>query len=249
MDLVNTDAIVLRSYNLAEADRIVVCLTKSAGLVRAVAKGARRMKSRFGAALEPFTLIRLSFYEKENRELVTISRAEIVKSNFDLACQLEVAEVLGYMSELIAEFAPPHEANEKMFRMIIACVDAMSATPQSARAILRYFEIWLLRLAGSFSDVRACGIFDSPAKAQDILFLDAEGGLRCSNCSRGIGVRFLPQVRQAVVSSQRLGPGEFAGSYETTVGEIDKQLSEFTHRLIVRALDRRPRALIAPAMS
>ena len=91
MVLVNTDAIVLRSYNLAEADRIVVCLTKSAGLVRAVAKGARRMKSRFGAALEPFTLIRLSFYEKENRDLVTISGAEIVKSNFDLASQIEVA--------------------------------------------------------------------------------------------------------------------------------------------------------------
>jgi len=62
MKLVTTDAIVLRSYNLAEADRIVVCLTRSVGLVRAVAKGARRMKSRFGAALEPFTLIRLSFH-------------------------------------------------------------------------------------------------------------------------------------------------------------------------------------------
>jgi DNA repair protein RecO (recombination protein O) len=249
MELINTDAIVLRSYNLAEADRIVVCLTKSAGLVRAVAKGARRMKSRFGAALEPFTLIRLSFYEKENRELVTMSRAEIVKSNFDLASQLEVSEVLGYMSELIAEFAPPHEANEKLFRMIIACVDAMSAAPESAKAILRYFEIWLLRLAGSFPDVKACSNCGSPPNSQDNLYLDAEGGLRCSNCSRGIGVRLPPPVRQALVSSQRLGPGEFATSYATTLGEIDQQLSEFTHRLIVRALERRPRTLVAPAMS
>ena len=55
MRLVTTDAIVLRSYNLAESDRIVLCLTRSSGLIRAVAKGARRMKSRFGAALEPFT--------------------------------------------------------------------------------------------------------------------------------------------------------------------------------------------------
>jgi DNA repair protein RecO (recombination protein O) len=249
MMLVNTDAIVLRSYNLAEADRIVVCLTKSAGLVRAVAKGARRMRSRFGAALEPFTLIRLSFYEKENRELVTISRAEIVKSNFDLAAQLEVAEVLGYMSELIAEFAPPHEANEKLFRMIIACVDAMSLAPQSAPVILRYFEIWLLRLAGSLPDVKACSICGTPPKAEDILYLDAEGGLRCSTCSRGVGVRLQPQVRQTVASSQRLPPSEFASSYEGKLGDIDKQLSEFTHRLIVRALERRPRTLVAPAVS
>jgi DNA repair protein RecO (recombination protein O) len=249
MVLVNTDAIVLRSYNLAEADRIVVCLTKSAGLVRAVAKGARRMKSRFGAALEPFTFIRLSFYEKENRELVTISSAEIIRSNFDLAAKLEVSEVLGYMSELIGEFAPPHEANEKLFRMITACVDALAAAPQSSRVILRYFEIWLLRLAGSFPDVRACSVCGALPKPQDNLYLDSEGGLRCSNCSRGIGVKMPPQIRLTVVSSQRLAPGEFATSYDGTSAEIDQQLSEFTHRLIVRALERRPRTLVAPAGS
>src|SRR5437763_5523683 len=78
MALVSTEAIVLRSYNLAEADRIVVCLTRGAGLVRAVARGARRMKSRFGAALEPFSFINLVFYEKENRELVIISKRKFL---------------------------------------------------------------------------------------------------------------------------------------------------------------------------
>src|SRR5437899_2643657 len=120
MRLVTTDAIVLRSYNLAESDRIVLCLTRTAGLVRGVAKGARRMKSRFGAALEPFTLVKLAFYEKENRELVTISTAEILKSRFDLAAEIEGADVLAYIGELVSEFAPPHEANEKMFRMVAA---------------------------------------------------------------------------------------------------------------------------------
>ena len=81
MRLVTTDAIVLRSYNLAESDRIVVFLTRSSGLVRAVAKGARKMKSRFGAALEPFTLVKLSFHERENRDLVSLSGAEILKSH------------------------------------------------------------------------------------------------------------------------------------------------------------------------
>ena len=95
MTLINTDALVLRTYNLAEADRIVLCLTRSSGLIRAVAKGARRMKSRFGAAFEPFTLVRIAFHEKENRELVTISNAEILRSNFSVASQPEVAEVLG----------------------------------------------------------------------------------------------------------------------------------------------------------
>src|SRR6266550_5678590 len=152
MALVNTDAIVLRTYNLAEADRIAVCLTRSAGLVRAVAKGARRMKSRFGAALEPFTLIRLAFYERENRELVSISTAEILKSHFDLVAQLEVSEVLAYMGELVSEFAPPHETNEKLFRMVNSCIDALETTPESSRLVQRYFEVWVLRLAGLFPD-------------------------------------------------------------------------------------------------
>ena len=125
MGLVNTDAIVLRTYNLAEADRIVLCLTRDAGLVRAVAKGARRMKSRFGAALEPFTFIRLDFYEKENRELVTISQAEILKSNFDLAAHPDSTDALAYIAELVSEFAPPHEANDKLYRMVKACIDAL----------------------------------------------------------------------------------------------------------------------------
>ena len=158
MRLVTTDAIVLRSYNLAESDRIVVCLTRSSGLVRAVAKGARRMKSRFGAALEPFTLIKLSFHERENRDLVTMSAAEILKSHFNLSSNFDTAEVLAYMGELVTEFAPPHETDERLFRMLTACVEALADQSGSERALTRYFEIWLLRLAGLFPDFRACAL-------------------------------------------------------------------------------------------
>lgn len=247
MNLVTTDAIVLRSYNLAEADRIVVCLTRNAGLVRAVAKGARRMKSRFGAALEPFTVIRLDFYEKENRELVTISRAEIVKSNFELAAQLEIAEVLGYMAELIGEFAPPHEANDRLYRMLDACVEALAAAPPAAKLVLRYFEVWLLRLAGSFPDVSSCAACGTMVDFTQPLYVDFESTIRCASCSRGIGTPLMPGVQQLLVSSQRLGPTEFARTHDASFAKVDRELGEFTHRLIVRALERRPRTMVAPA--
>lgn len=246
MNLVTTDAIILRSYNLAEADRIVVCLTQQVGLVRAVAKGARRMKSRFGAALEPFTLVRLDFYEKENRDLVTLSRAEIVKSNFDLAAKLEVAEVLGYMAELIGEFAPPHEANEKLFRMVKACVEALAASPDSAKVVLRYFEIWLLRLAGSFPDVGSCVVCGKAVTPGEPLYLDGESAVRCSACSRGVGAKLMPAIQQLMVLSQRLGPTEFVNSCQSSFAQTDNELGSLTHRLIVRALERRPRTVVAP---
>jgi len=243
--LVNTDAIVLRRYNLAEADRIVLCLTRSAGLVRAVAGGARRMKSRFGAALEPFTLIRLAFYEKENRELVTISQAEILRSYFDLASQLEASEVLAYMGELVSEFAPPHEANEKLFRMVSACVDALSQSPAAARVILRYFEVWLLRLAGLFPDVRFCAECGSRLGDSDAAYLNAQVKPHCQKCSRGHATRLLPDTQRSLIASQQLSPVEFAAAFRRLSEEAEAQVADLTHRLIVGALERRPRTSVA----
>jgi DNA repair protein RecO (recombination protein O) len=244
MALVNTDAIVLRTYNLAEADRIAVCLTRSAGLVRAVARGARRMKSRFGAALEPFTLIRLAFYEKENRELVSISNAEILKSHFDLAAQLEASEVLAYMGELVADFSPPHEVNEKLFRMVTACVDALETSPGSARLILRYFEVWLLRLAGLFPDVRSCADCGARLSESDPACLDAEVNPHCQRCSRGPATRLLPETQRSLLATQQLAPVSFAADFKGLSDQSEAQLAELTHRLIVRALERRPRTLV-----
>ena len=244
MGLVNTDAIVLRTYNLAEADRIAVCLTRSAGLVRAVAKGARRMKSRFGAALEPFTLIRLAFYERENRELVSISSAEIVKSHFNLAAQIEASEVLAYMGELVGDFAPPHEANEKLFRMVTACVEALETSAAPARLILRYFEVWLLRLAGLFPDVRSCAECGARLSEGDAAYLDVEVNSHCQDCTHGPATRLLPETQRALIGSQQLPPLDFAIKFKELSEESEAQIAGLSHRLIVRALDRRPRTLV-----
>jgi DNA repair protein RecO (recombination protein O) len=244
MRLVTTDAIVLRSYNLAEADRIVICLTRSSGLVRAVAKGARRMKSRFGAALEPFTLIKLSFHERENRDLVTISAAEIVKSHFDLSGNLESAEVLAYMGELVAEFAPPHETDERLFRMLSACVEALAEQKGSERALTRYFEIWLLRLAGLFPDFRACGACGLALETAKAISIDAELRPLCDNCGRPGGPGMRPEVLKTIHATHQLSPINFAAQHTLTERQY-VEIGDLTHRLITRAIDRRPRSLIA----
>src|SRR2546421_8147316 len=243
MKLVTTDAIVLRSYNLAEADRIVVCLTRSVGLVRAVAKGARRMKSRFGAALEPFTLIKLSFHERENRDLVTMSGAEILKSHFNLSSIFESAEVLAYMGEMVAEFAPPNEADERLFRMLTACVEALAERKGSERGLTRYFEIWLLRLAGLFPDLRFCGKCGAELGASDGTAVDAELQARCNKCSPANASLLSVEAVNIIRSTHQLSPAKFAENFlsESQYAEI----GDLTHRLITRAIDRRPRTLVA----
>src|SRR5438034_1959122 len=156
MALVETEALVLRTYNLAEADKIVVCLSRASGLVRGVAKGCRRLKNRFGAALEPFTLINLNYYQKENQELVSIRQAEILRSNFNLLSDPVTLSGLAYMGDLVVDFSPPYQANDNLFRMVKACVEAGSGFPEDLQAVLRYFEVWLLRLEGFLPDVKRC---------------------------------------------------------------------------------------------
>ena len=244
MRAVTTDAIVLRAYNLAEADRIVVFLTRSAGLVRAVAKGARRMKSRFGAALEPFTVIKLTYHEKENRDLVTIANVDIVKSNFDLSAQVETGEVLAYMAELIGEFAPPHEADEKMFRMLQACVEALSQNAGQSRGVMRYFEVWVLRLAGLFPDLRSCSECGVELGEAGEMVVDVELRSHCRGCRVSAHSTITPGVIRTLHATQRLSPTKFVQTFQLSEAD-DGELGEITHRLITRAIDRRPRTLVA----
>src|SRR5258705_2173835 len=83
--LYTADALILRTYKLGEADRIVVFLTRDRGKKRGVAKGARRPRSRFAAALEPMTEVKLAYFEKERRGLVGLNYTETMKNPLSLS--------------------------------------------------------------------------------------------------------------------------------------------------------------------
>ncbi|HEX8175255.1 MAG TPA: DNA repair protein RecO [Pyrinomonadaceae bacterium] len=241
MGLVDTEAIVLRSYNLAEADKIVVCLTRSTGVVRAVANGARRLKSRFGAGLEPFTFVQMSYHEKEGRELVTLRNLEITRSYFSLAGSAETVAALSYLSELILEFAPPHEPNERLFRMVSATLEALRESPQDLQAFVRYFEVWTLRLAGFLPELRACADCGRPFEEKESASINAEGRLRCESCGHGAGATLSAEALSQLKSTQKLSPKDFAGRARGAGLRIKEEVAEFTQRLIGRVLEREPR--------
>jgi DNA repair protein RecO (recombination protein O) len=243
MGLIEAEGIVLRSYNLAEADKIVVCLTRHAGVVRTVARGARRLKSRFGAGLEPFTIIALTYYEKEGRELVSLRQADIIRSFFGLASSSEAVSALAYMSELVMEFAPPHEPNERLFRMVSAVVEALSKTPLDLQALVRYFEIWTLRLAGYLPDLRACADCSKRLGEDSHVYFNAEFKARCGQCSNRLGKEFSQSALKLLRNAQRLSPEDFALSVrEASAGPMN-ELSDLSQGLIGRVLERQPRSL------
>jgi DNA repair protein RecO (recombination protein O) len=148
MPLFTADALVLRTYKLGEADRIVVFLTRDRGKKRGVAQGARRPRSRFHGALEPLTEIRVAYFESERRELVSLNYAERVRSPLG-AVNPEALGYSHYFAELIDACAADADADERLFRLGCSVLDAL-ATGTPADALARYFECWLLRLQGVY---------------------------------------------------------------------------------------------------
>jgi DNA repair protein RecO (recombination protein O) len=155
------EALVLRTYKLGEADRIVVFLTRDRGKKRGVAKGARRQRSRFAGALEPLTEVRVAYFESERRELVGLNYAETVRSPLALSAAADSDApastgrymLVEYFAELLDEWAQDSDADDRLYRLGASMLDALTAGAP-VEPLARYFEYWLLRLQGVYPEAR-----------------------------------------------------------------------------------------------
>jgi len=241
MAVFETEALILRTYNLAEADKIVVCLSRSAGLIRGVAKGCRKLRNRFGASLEPFTLINLTYYEKENRELVSFRQCEILKSRFNLSSNASILTGFAYMGDLLIDFSPPHQANDKLYRMALACFEAVSENPEDLDSVLRYFEVWLLKLEGFLPDLRTCANCHKSFSDDAAVYLGSDLSLRCQQCSSGKGGAVSKRVHSQLRTTEKLSPAKFAVEAREVSKTTKQEMAELTFQLIGRVLERKPR--------
>jgi DNA repair protein RecO (recombination protein O) len=207
MPVYTSEALILRTYKLAEADRIVVFFTKDRGKKRGVAKGARRARSRFTGTLEPLTRAGVAYYERELRDLVRINYVETQRSALSAVARgTQDASALGhaeYFAELIDEWAPEGHADERLYRLGSSVIDAL-ADGAPIDPLARYFEFWLLRLQGVYPQLSACpdcgGAYDGGA-----VMPAREAHYVCRRCASAGGsalsldaMRFL---RSAAVSS------------------------------------------------
>jgi DNA repair protein RecO (recombination protein O) len=240
MALLDTEALVLRTYNLAEADKIVVCLTRNAGLIRAVAKGSRKLRNRFGAALEPFTLLNVSCYQKEHQELISLRQVEILKSHFSLFGDAEILTALAYMADLVIQFSPPYQPNEKLFRMVKACLEAIAANPADLNAVLRYFEVWILKLEGFLPDLSRCGECNRNLEEGEAVVVGYDLALRCVSCNEGRGYSLSKKLHIRLRATHKVSPQVFAEESRAVPASIQREMAEFTHHLIGRILERQP---------
>jgi DNA repair protein RecO (recombination protein O) len=237
MPVIETESIVLKSHNLADADRIVVLFTRDQGVVRGVAKGIKRLTSKYGSTFEPFSLVNLTYFQKEDRELVSIQQGELIRSGFNSASSPEVLSCFSYIADLLLAFVPPNDPNEKMFRMVRACYELKRLTPETIPSLQAYFELWLLRLGGFLPDWSSCYTCRRTLDITQNPGIDTAHHLICTTCQ---GERRLQAAPfgwfQVFHNVQKLPPAEYIAIPEHAARSIE--VSKTFRRIIERSLDR-----------
>jgi DNA repair protein RecO (recombination protein O) len=143
------EAILLSVQDLQEADRVVEFLTREEGKRRGVARGAKRRYSRFAGELQPLAKARIGWHEKEGRELVRIGSVELIRPARTLSSDLDGILLGAAIAEQMAVFAQEGEPAEVAFRLLDSTIEALEGGVDR-RLAARYYESWLLRLAGVF---------------------------------------------------------------------------------------------------
>ncbi len=184
MPVRETEAMVLRSQPLGESDRIVTFLTRLAGKVRAVAKGARRSRRRFGSNLEPLSRVRLQYFEREGSDLARIEAADLLESFYRLQEDPERAGVIACMAEVADAFAREQQEDEAYYRLLHAVLRAIRDGLDLDHAA-RYFEIWTLRLHGVLPSLSSCARCNQDLGARGGVYDRREGGVICRKCAPG----------------------------------------------------------------
>jgi len=238
MPLFETESLVIKSYNLGEADKIVVLLTHDHGVVRGVAKGAKRLKSKFGSGLEPFSLVHVSFFEKESQELVSIQKVDLIRSNFAAASNPDFLQKFAYLGELLVMLSPPHDPSETLYRMVSKCVEAASSDQAYIMAVGVYFELWMVRLSGYLPDWSHCDNCGRPFEVDEHVSIRSNFHLGCIDCFRSSSHNILKAAdRNIVAAAMSMPPVEFAETSAGKTGELGK-ISSIMKRLISQSVGK-----------
>jgi DNA repair protein RecO (recombination protein O) len=204
-------AVVLRSVDYGDADRVVTLLTEERGKISAFARGARASKRRFGGALEPFTLLDAELTERASSDLWTLDSVSVRRGFGSIRQDLARIGCAGYACELARELVREGEAQPELFALVVEYLERLDARPADPTA-LRAFELRALRAAGVVPRLDACARCGGSFAADARLRLDpGEGGALCGRCGPAHARAPIVSAETAAALS-RLLEGDFDGA-------------------------------------
>jgi DNA repair protein RecO (recombination protein O) len=243
MMILTSEAVVLRTWPVHEADLIVSFFTRDYGRVRGVAKSAMKSRKRFGGALEPMTVARAWFAERPRQELVRLDQLEIVRSPLSTPVDHVRMTVLSFFAELLDEALPEHDPQETVFRLLVSVLE--QTTVEQPWMPLTYFQLWMTRLMGLLPDIAHCTACGEALHAEEISFNSLGDGLFCALHGNGSASGLSVDSWQLAQRMLRAPVGAFAA--EEWPRRRGQDLRRFTLQALERHLERRLRSAEALA--
>lgn len=206
----NTEAIILHTFAARERDKLVVFLTPNHGKRKGWAYGARGIKSRFGASLEPLSKVRIGFMEKESEEVVRIESVDLIRSLFPAQQNLLSSVAATYIAETVDTFALASDPSELIYRLLDRTTEALLAEAPPM-PVVAYAEIWMLKLGGILPTLKNCVECHEPL-TRPLRFDAAAQGFVCEWCAAK-GAEIVPnEVADALDAIMRLPVADFVAS-------------------------------------
>jgi DNA repair protein RecO (recombination protein O) len=233
LTLYREEAVVLRTHKLGEADRVVVLMTGGRGKVRAVAKGVRKTKSRFGGRLEPPAHVHLLLYQ--GRSLDVVSQAESVEPYRPIREDLDRMTDALAMVEAVDQVAQEGEANPALFRMLTGALRTLCEAPHRAPLLVGAFYWKLLALEGVAPVLDGCARCGAAGPAS---FDPVEGGVLCREHRSGTPV----EAETITVVRSILGGG-LAAALRLPASELTSSVSALATESLEAHLERRLRTV------
>lgn len=243
MGVLTSEAVVLRTWPVHEADLIVSLFTRDYGRVKGVAKSALKSRKRFGGALEPMTEARAWFAERPGQELVRLDQLELVRSPLSAPIDHARMAVLSFFAEVLDEALPEHDPQETVFRLLVSVLE--QTTVEHPWMPLTYFQLWLTRLMGLLPDVAHCTACGEALHAGEISFNTYADGLFCAVHRNGNASELSAESWQLALRMLRAPVGAFAD--EPWPRRRGQDLRRFTLQSLERHLERRLRTAEALA--
>jgi DNA repair protein RecO (recombination protein O) len=232
VSLYHERGVVLRTYKLGEADRIVTFLTQGRGKVRAVAKGVRKTKSRFGGRLEPLAHVQLLLYE--GRELDIVTQVETIDHFGSLREDYERLSRAVSMLEAADQVGMERQANGRLYRMLVGALRALSE--RDAPLVAPAFFLKVLALEGYRPQVDECA--ECGAETGLVAWAIEEGGLRCQTHRQGSSIS-----PEAVVVLQRILGGQLGDALNEPPSAHTAEVDHLVTKALEHHLERRLRSV------
>ncbi len=178
MPVLTSEAVVLRTWPVREADLIVSLFTRDYGRLRGVAKSALKSRKRFGGALEPMTVARAWFAERPRQELVRLDQLEILRSPLVAPVDQARMSVLSFFAEVLDESLPERDPQDAVFRLLVSVLE--QTTVEQPWMPLTYFSLWMTRLMGLLPDISRCIVCGEALHAEEVSFSSYADGLFCA---------------------------------------------------------------------